>query len=106
MRLLTLTMYLIMITLLLWIIKIGLCSQTISYCQIVDTNERLSGKYTTKLCNFGFMQDASEALVSIGKNDDNMDGTRNGGITLTLTELYKIACIIKCNQIYNTTIIK
>jgi hypothetical protein len=100
-------MYLVMISSLLAIITIGLSSQTISYCQIVDTNERLSGKYTTKLCNFGLMQDANEALVSIGmKDDNNKDGGTRTGVTLTLTELYKITCIIKCNQLYNTTIIK
>jgi hypothetical protein len=102
-KLLAFTMTLVTLSPLLLILTIGYTYPTKNYCQTVDTNERPSGQYTTRICNYAYIPDTSEAIVSIGKK--NHDGT-GIGITLTITELYKIACIIKCNQIYNTTIIK
>jgi hypothetical protein len=99
--LLAFTMTLVTLSPLFLMLTIG--STTNNHCQTVGINERPSAKYITRICNYADIPDTSEALVSIGKK--NHDGT-SMGITLTLTELYKIACIIKCNQIYNTTIIK
>jgi hypothetical protein len=76
--------------------------QTKTQCELIDTNSRPSAPYLTRLCNYGHMDDVQGPIISIGIpiNESSLAAM---GITITPTELHKISCLVRCNQLYNTS---
>ena len=77
-------------------------------CDLIDTNQRQSGMYFTRLCDSGHMINVEGPVVAIWRTTNNKpDGeVSRTGVNLTPTELHKLSCIVRCSQMYNTTLIK
>ena len=64
--------------------------------------------YFTRLCDSGDMINVDGPVVAIWRTKNNKpDGEVSWtGVNLTPTELHKLSCIVRCSQMYNTTLIK
>jgi hypothetical protein len=66
-------------------------------CQLIDSN--LRAMYFTRFCKSGDLPGFTGPLVAIGQTVNNkFDGAPRMGVNLSPRELYKLACVVRCQE--------
>jgi hypothetical protein len=70
-------------------------------CQLIDSNLRSSAMYFTRFCKSGDFPGITGPIIAIGQTVNNkFDGSPSRvGINLTPRELYKLACVVRCQEL-------
>jgi hypothetical protein len=70
-------------------------------CQLIDSNLRASAMYFTRFCKSGDFPGITGPIIAIGQTVNNkFDGSPSRvGINLTPHELYKLACVVRCQEL-------
>jgi hypothetical protein len=67
-------------------------------CQLIDSN--LRAMYFTRFCKSGDLPGFTGPLVAIGQTVNNkFDGAPRMGVNLSPRELYKLACVVRCQEL-------
>jgi hypothetical protein len=70
-------------------------------CQLIDSNLRSSAMYFTRFCKSGNMPGITGPIIAIGQTVNNkFDGSPSRiGLNLTPREIYKLACVVRCQEL-------
>jgi hypothetical protein len=72
-------------------------NETRPQCQLIDSN--LRAMYFTRFCKSGDFPGITGPLVAIGQTVNNkFDGAPRMGVNLSPRELYKLACVVRCQE--------
>jgi hypothetical protein len=70
-------------------------------CQLIDSNLRTTAMYFTRFCTSGDIPGITGPVIAIGQTVNNkFDGSPSRiGVNLSPRELYKLACVVRCQEL-------